>query len=415
MQRTTNAKVYLDTRRQKKDKTYPVKLEIYFKGKQDLFSTGVSFSVNEYKTYESGKTIRNDLFFESKRRILDTLCINARKILESLTFYTREEFKERCFGKEKDPLDVFKALEAKIEQFEKEDRLKTAESYQLTLSALKGYTDNRGKLHFQQVTVDFLKSFQEWMRMNHRSTSTVGIYTRNLRAIFNELIDKDLIDSQLYPFGKNKFQPPTSINKKRALKLEDIRKISSYGYVEMSTTHRAIDFFLFSFNCNGMNMKDIALLRYKNIHGGYIRFVRQKTKNTNKKEKTIEVPINDEIQRIIDIWGRKPASADSLIFNIIEESMPSKTKQARINEFTNRINKKLNEVGKDLGIEYLKVTTVVARHTFSTILKNAGYPTEFIKESLGHDNVKTTENYLSSFEDNKKKEASQLLQSTIKG
>jgi site-specific recombinase XerD len=31
-----------------------------------------------------------------------------------------------------------------------------------------------------------------------------------------------------------------------------------------------------------------------------------------------------------------------------------------------------------------KVTTYVARHTFSTVLKRSGVSTEFIEESLGH-------------------------------
>ena len=41
-----------------------------------------------------------------------------------------------------------------------------------------------------------------------------------------------------------------------------------------------------------------------------------------------------------------------------------------------------------------KVTTYVARHTFSTVLKRSGASTEFIQEALGHSNIKTTENYL---------------------
>jgi hypothetical protein len=37
-------------------------------------------------------------------------------------------------------------------------------------------------------------------------------------------------------------------------------------------------------------------------------------------------------------------------------------------------------------------------------LKNAGVPTHFITEILGHTNVQTTENYLDGFEDGQKKE-----------
>jgi site-specific recombinase XerD len=62
----------------------------------------------------------------------------------------------------------------------------------------------------------------------------------------------------------------------------------------------------------------------------------------------------------------------------------------------------------DLGIKK-KITTYVARHTFSTILKRSGASTEQIQEALGHTDMKTTESYLDSFDKETKKQlASQL-------
>ncbi len=61
-----------------------------------------------------------------------------------------------------------------------------------------------------------------------------------------------------------------------------------------------------------------------------------------------------------------------------------------------------------MGIEK-KVTTYVARHSFSTILKKSGASTEFIQEALGHTDVKTTQNYLDSFDKEIKKEFADKL------
>lgn len=55
------------------------------------------------------------------------------------------------------------------------------------------------------------------------------------------------------------------------------------------------------------------------------------------------------------------------------------------------------------------LTTYVARHSSSTILKRSGPPTEFIQESLGHYNKSTTENYLDAFEDEVKIEFARRL------
>jgi integrase/recombinase XerD len=56
-----------------------------------------------------------------------------------------------------------------------------------------------------------------------------------------------------------------------------------------------------------------------------------------------------------------------------------------------------------------KATTIVSRHSFSTIMKNSGASTEFIQEALGHADKKTTESYLDSFEKEIKKEFSNKL------
>jgi integrase/recombinase XerD len=56
-----------------------------------------------------------------------------------------------------------------------------------------------------------------------------------------------------------------------------------------------------------------------------------------------------------------------------------------------------------------KVTTYTARHSFSTVLKRSGVSTEFISESLGHSDLKTTESYLDSFENDIKREYANFL------
>ena len=72
------------------------------------------------------------------------------------------------------------------------------------------------------------------------------------------------------------------------------------------------------------------------------------------------------------------------------------------------ISDRMGKIGQKLKIEK-KITTYVARHTFSTVLKRSGVSTEFIQEALGHTNIKTTENYLDSFEKEVKKEFANRL------
>ena len=44
------------------------------------------------------------------------------------------------------------------------------------------------------------------------------------------------------------------------------------------------------------------------------------------------------------------------------------------------------------------ISTYTARHSFASVLKRSGANIAYISESLGHSDLKTTENYLASFE-----------------
>jgi site-specific recombinase XerD len=66
------------------------------------------------------------------------------------------------------------------------------------------------------------------------------------------------------------------------------------------------------------------------------------------------------------------------------------------------VNKYLKQIVSKLDIDK-PVTTYYARHTFATVLKRNGVSPLFISESLGHSSLKTTENYLDSFEDDQRK------------
>jgi site-specific recombinase XerD len=73
-------------------------------------------------------------------------------------------------------------------------------------------------------------------------------------------------------------------------------------------------------------------------------------------------------------------------------------KQKDKDQFVKTVNKYMKRIGEDIGYDK-PLTTYAARHSFATVLKRSGAPTEFISESLGHKSLQTTEAYFDSFED----------------
>ena len=63
-----------------------------------------------------------------------------------------------------------------------------------------------------------------------------------------------------------------------------------------------------------------------------------------------------------------------------------------------KINKELKLLASELEID-ADVTTYVARHSFASVLKNTGVNIALISQALGHQDIKTTEIYLSKFDD----------------
>jgi site-specific recombinase XerD len=63
----------------------------------------------------------------------------------------------------------------------------------------------------------------------------------------------------------------------------------------------------------------------------------------------------------------------------------------------------MKSIANSLGISDA-VTTYVARHSYATVMKRIGASLEFISESLGHSDIRTTESYLASFDLETKRE-----------
>jgi integrase len=56
-----------------------------------------------------------------------------------------------------------------------------------------------------------------------------------------------------------------------------------------------------------------------------------------------------------------------------------------------------------------KLTSYVARHSWATIAKDLNVPISVISEGLGHEDIKTTQIYLDSFDDEVLDKANQMI------
>jgi len=388
---------FFDTRSRLLDGNYPIKLTVYYGRQKKRYKTPFKATQEVYDRILANR-LRDESTKQLKRQTVSWLD-KQTLIAESIVPFTFTDF-ENVFYAEKTQSrkiqlndGVNSIYEKHIQALNDEGRISTARSYQDSLTSMLSYKKN---LKVSQITPDFLKGYEKWMTDNGRSLTTVGMYVRALRTIFNMAIENEVIDASKYPFKKYTIPAPQKIS--RTLKKEEIKQIINYT-AKRDADAVALDYWVFSFISNGMNFKDIALLKYGNINGDFLEFRRAKTKRTtNNNSLPIMVPLDENLLYIIKKRGNKSKKKEDYIFPILKHGLTPQEEYHHIKTFVRNTNKRLTRVGIELGLS-LKVTSYVARHCFATIQKNNNAPLAYISEALGHSNLKTTQNYFGRFED----------------
>lgn len=411
MKHTVTTKIVLNHRFQRKDGTHSLALRVTYLREARLFTISeINLDKADFEKIQKGKA-RGDL--KEIQLKLNAIETRAKGIIEKIVPFSFEIFKNQFEGKEEFQKqvienDVFVYFVQKIAQLKAEKRLGTASSYQCSVNSLKAFT-GRDKMGFQEINVNFLKNYERFMVQNGSSLTTVGIYLRNVRTIYNSAISEKLVDSDNKPFGRGKYVIPSGKNIKKALTKSDVEKISNYPVREDSTEYFARDMWYFSYLSNGMNVKDIALLKNQNIQRNKIIFQRAKTaKSTRSNPKFITVILQEPQLQIIHKWRNKDTREEAFLFPFLTENMSAEEERKTIQQKTKTINKYMKRIGEALSLD-LKLTTYVARHSFATVLKRGGAPIEVISEMMGHTDLKTTENYLDSFSDEALSDYAKLL------
>lgn len=246
-------------------------------------------------------------------------------------------------------------------------------------------------LSFEDVDRAWLKSFEEFLARTACKNAR-NIHLRNIRAVFNDALDDEIIDC--YPFRRFKIHAePTA---KRNLPVEQLREF--FNYTPESYAEKYLDMFKLIFMLIGINVVDLAHL--KEITNGRVEFKRAKTR------RLYSIKVEPEAKVLID----KLAGKDWLV-HILD-------KYSDHNDYTRHINRELKKIGglerKGLGGKKIrtpmfpKITTYWARHSWATIAASLDIPKDTIAHALGHGNNTVTDIYI-DFDQSKVDEANRKV------
>ncbi|KAF0202239.1 MAG: hypothetical protein FD170_1965 [Bacteroidetes bacterium] len=347
--------------------------------------------------------------------------------------FSFELFKERFTGKKQaaDPGNVFMCYNDTIKDLTENKQYGTASSYDLSLKSLKAFIESKTgnepkKLYFKDITPKWLNNYETFMTSDKATLlpdgsikvkdgltrTTVGIYLRPLRAIFNTAIDKKEIEAALYPFSrsakdKSKYRIPKGKKVKKALAKDQLKLLLN---AEAATIEqeKARDFWFFSYTCNGMNIKDICLLRNKDLEPDSLSFGRAKTSLTDENQKPVIVVLTDYAKSIIEKYRNQDTSPKAYLFPILSPKDNGQEIRRKVHLFTRFINTHIKKLAVSVGVTS-DISSYFARHSFATLAIQGGQSIEYVSEALSHTNIKTTRDYFAGFADPAKKKIQESL------
>jgi len=416
-----------DSRRATKDGLFPIKLVVTYRRNNKKYSTKnilpkelQYLSQGDFlASYKSTPNKEADLTKTMQKKYRQAYSAKLQELGEKVTELKRfsfQIFEERILHKkEGDRDDLVGICLEKIKSFS-DTQLSSIQHYQMAINSIGRYRfgstyDIFGKdqkkhlnkrIEYGELTQGYIEKYKQSLVERGLSTATIGIHLRALRHLFNIALKKRIIESDDYPFGKDKVKIVNGKSEKHILSITQLQKL-----IECETLtdqeHFAKNMWLLSFLCYGMNITDLLHLKQDNFIGkDFFRFYRRKTQKQDTENSSIKVYLTTiareifESLQVDDGEFSLPALNDKDGFKY---DTPKKVK-AKTQWIVKRINRGMKSICERLEIE--KVTTYDARYTFANLAKNNAVPYNFIQECMGHSNGQSvTDSYMNAFDDDK--------------
>ncbi len=394
---------------QRKDKSNqngaaPIHIRFIHKGKSRYVSTGVVIPVTAWNA--ENQTISTEYANAAELQVQINSKLNEyQKQINRLEILDIEVNFDTLLGQKSKKINctVEQFFQQQIELMKKLGKVGTASKYETCLSMLKKC--NPVNIRFEQVDLQYLRDFEAFLIEKGNASNSIATKFSVLKAVYNKAISDEVFQPKENPFLRFKVGKYWKPTRKRAITKEDVLKIKSLELPKNDFyLSFARDIFMFSYYVAGINIKDIATLRFCDIQNGRIYYQRHKT------GKEMNCQIIPESQQIMDRYAKSPADDKDYIFPILDRKVHTTEQQIynRVHKVLGHINKNLEILGKMAGLK-THLTTYVARHTYATVMKRAGVNIALISESLGHSDLSTTQIYLDSFENTQIDQAMQNL------
>ncbi|MFV0546853.1 MAG: tyrosine-type recombinase/integrase [Bacteroides sp.] len=358
---------YLDTRRAKKDGTFPLKLRVQH-NKKFLIATEFSASTETWSNVEYNKKEPN---YKAKNVVIRNLLNKVESYLLSiddrLKRISDKSLKAQIEYLIKNNSTEERSFISFIDEFiETKKKDNTIALYESTKIKIEEFDDT---CTFDTIDKKWLTSFNDHLYKQGLKTNTRSIHLRNIRSVFNYCLDNEI--TELYPFRKFKIEKEET--RKRALTREQLVMLRDYKGDEYQKEFQ--DIFMLMFYLIGIN--SIDLFHAKKLENGRLEYKRAKT------GKLYSINIEPEALELIEKYKGK-----NYLLNTVEKYGSYRNFTTLMGRGLKRLglNERKGLGGKKVGIPlFPDISPYWARHTWATIAASLDIPKETISQALGHE------------------------------
>ena len=285
------------------------------------------------------------------------------------------------FHKQTKESSLLNFMHGVIAQLKQLGKVRTSETYTATLKSFMSFRDDQD-VPLDGISSDLMLLYEAYLKAKGVRMNTISFYMRNLRAVYNRAVEKELTP-QNNPFR----HVYTGVDKtvKRAIPIKAIKELKELDLSLKPSLDFARDMFMFSFYTRGMSFVDMAYLKKSDLQNGTLTYRRRKTGQqlTIKWEKCMA-----------EIVAKYPENQTDFLLPIIKEQG---NERKQYDNALHLVNYRLKELSTMLKLQR-PLTMYVARHSWASAAKAKNIPLSVISEGMGHDSEATTQIYLASLE-----------------
>lgn len=263
-------------------------------------------------------------------------------------------------------------------KYERNFSSNTILSYHQELLKYKDYLEGK-KINYQTITKEEIRSYLKYLDDLKFKNSSISKNVSAIRSFYSFLLQKKIIDSNIWKSIKNPKVKRKIPNYLTTLELEKLFEKKEF-VTPYEVRNRLILELLYA---TGLRVSELINLKIKDINEE-----ERTIKALGKGSKERIVYYGDYAKEILTLYLKETRTI-LLNGNNSEYLLVGKNSQKLTR---NRISEIIDEEVKKIGLKH-HISPHALRHTFATQLLNNGADIRSVQELLGHENLSTTQIY----------------------